>query len=362
MKTALHRVFRKNLPLLLAILFAFIGLKVLSVRNVLEAKIEYRYLDDWIQQCQAYDDTQLDAFYRDTLKKLSDDKSFKEAADTDWRAFSSSYSNVKYTRQLIGFAQDKEGMLPTNLPDNYFALLDYYSTMDLAMVINEQPLDLYFKLQDSDAIAILVLLLCVVIWGVHYESEIYKYALTAKNGGGYSRTVRCVLLLLSLGMLFANELADLVCSGVLQTPGLLSAPAQSYKEFCRIQMRGSIGTLFGLMWCGKILGTVLLVLLAEWIARKKKSLKDTAVYAMCGLFVLLFLGKGLTGTPFCSVLQVGLVDWKTILAETVLLLPAKLPSVVLGLLLSSLTMICFIVAHCFPNVIAAKMQKNKPLF
>lgn len=174
MKIALLRIFWKNLPILLVILLAFVGLKAFSAHGVLQSKTEYRYLDSWIRQCQTYDDAQLDAFHKDTRQKISDDKNLKKAAEKDWSAFSSSYGNAKHIRQLIGFAQNKEGMLPTSLPNNYFELLDYYSAMDPVKVINEQPLNLYFKLQSSDVTAILTLLLCAVVWGAHYETEVWS--------------------------------------------------------------------------------------------------------------------------------------------------------------------------------------------
>ena len=333
MKAVLYRVFRKNLLLLLAVAGVFVGAKGLTAYSIAEQKPVMLLLDAWVEQCLSYDDAELEAFIEEAGGQ---DETEKAACS----AFFASYSNRKEVQKLISFAQKHEGVLPYSLPDNYMQLLDFYSSMNTPQVINELPLEMYFDLQAYSIVPILVIILNIVFWGNYYEAEIYKHAITAKCGRSYHRTIRWTLLFLSIGLFFADELFDLVCSQLLITNNLFSASVQSYKEFCGVQMNCSIGMIFVAMWCGKVLNVICLVLFSECFARNKKNLKDAAVYAMLLVIALLFLKNALLNTPCYSVIQIGYVDWKQTLRDTVLLLPGGIPSMVLGITLSAIAAAC----------------------
>lgn len=335
MKAALHRIFRKNLLLLLVIISVFIGVKCLTAHSIVKQQDAISLLNSWVEQCLTYNDAELESFIQNSASQLAENKDGAQSVKAARSAFFTSYSNRKELQKLISFAQNREGILPYSLPDNYLQLLDFYSGMNTPQIINEIPLDVYFTLQKSNVIPLLVLLLSVILWGTHYEAEIYKYAVTAKHGKTYCQTTRWTLLLLSLLLLSANELFDLAYSQLLTSKNLLSASVQSYTDFSDVQMNCSIKTAFVIMWCSKVLNVICLVMLSEYIAQKKKNLKDAAVYTALSVIAVLFLKNALLNTPYYAIIQLGYVDWKQLIQETVVLLPTRIPSLLLGITVSS---------------------------
>ena len=331
MKAALSRVFNKNLLIILALLAAFAAFKYVTARSIDLHQDELGYLDNWLEECEGLNDDQIEKFIDSLSIKMGDDENLKNKTENDRNALFSTFMNRKKWEKLISFAQNKEGVLPVSLPPNYLELLDFYVELEIPELINEQPLNNYYELQQFNFVPILVLLLTAVFWGMHYESEIYKYTGTTVHGKAYSRTLRRALIIFSLGLLITNEVFDLAYSGLLQYPKLWSCPMQSYSEFFNNQIDATIGTLVLLPLISKALNVLILCQTVEFLARWKRNLKDTIIGAFLLLLALMFLGKALDGGPFYSALQIGSIDWKMVPQKIQMIMPLRLSSLYVGL-------------------------------
>lgn len=325
---AAYRIFCKNFFVLLAIIFVFLAGKLLSVKSAVAYDLDQKTLNNWAEQCVSYDDDAIRSFINQSAETLANADRAVKAAQS---AFSSSFSNRLEIQKLISFARNGEGQLPYTLPNNYMELLPFYQKLNTPIVINEIPYDIYFQLQSTNIVPVLVLVIGSVFWGIHYEAEIYKFTSAVKYGRKYIRSFRLILWLCSMALLFSNEVIDLTVSGLLETGYLWEASLQSYSHFRYSQINCIFSAIYALMCCSKISSITLLCFFAEHLAKKSKTLKDTILFAFATLIVLLFLEKGLQYTPYHGIMQLGCVNWMRILENTVILLPTQLSSVVFGL-------------------------------
>ena len=188
-----------------------------------------------------------------------------------------------------------------------------------------------------------------VFWGVHYEAEIYKYTNTVKYGKRYIITCRMILWLISMTLLIANESIDLMVSDLAETEYLWTVTLQSHSYFRYSQINCTFGSMYALMCCSKVCSITLMCFVAEYLAKKLKTLKDTVLFGLSALIVLLFVEKGLQSTMYHGVVQLGCVDWLKIIGNTVILLPTKIPSVVLGVIVTVGAVCCWGLLSFYKN-------------
>lgn len=331
MKAALYRIFRKNLFLLLAVATIFLGLKYLTVKDAEIWLRDYPYLDGWVMACADLNSEEVDAYVESLTQQISSDTGLLKRTEYDAQEFLNSYHNRKEVQLQISFARTGQGQLPSGIPENFPDVLHFYRELEAPHIINKQPLDLYFAYQAHNIVPILSLILSAIIWGMHFESEIYKYTETTKSGKHYSNTVNMTLMTLGILLVTVNEWFDLWRSGLLARPYLWSSPIQSYTYFSNVQMKCSIGTVLIMNLCSKLLGVLILNHAAWLIAKLYRSLKNTLVCSFLLLIVLLFLGKAIENTDFHPLLQIGIVDWQELIAKNRLLLPLNITALPLGL-------------------------------
>lgn len=329
---AVHRILCKNIFVILAVVFAFLAGKLLSVNAAVIPDVDQEILNNWAEQCITFDDNAIRSFINQSAADIANADRSEKAAQA---AFSSSFSNRLEIQKLISFAREGEGPLPYTLPENYMDLLTFYKNLNTPRVINEIPYDLYFQLQSTNIVPVLVLVIGSVFWGVHYEAEIYKYTNTVKYGRKYIIAFRLILWTFSMALLIANEAIDLMVSDLAETGYLWTAPLQSYSHFQHSQINCAFGTIYALMCCSKVSSITLMCFIAEYLAKKMKTLKDTILFGFSALILLMFLEKGLQRTPYHGIQQLGCVDWLNIIGNTVILLPMRVPSVVLGVIVTA---------------------------
>lgn len=331
MKAALYRIFKKNLLIVLALLLLLAGYKYLTARDALQRYGRLEYLDGWLTDCAELADSQLEDYIRNL--KIPDPKTEPELYDRvmqNYNRLNDTAQNRKAWQKLIAFAAAKEGVLPVETkPEHYMDMLDYYGQLEAPPLINEQPLDLYYALQANDIVPVLVVLLIAIFWGMHYEAEISKYTKTTRHGQRYDRTLHRTLILLSLGLLAVNEVFDLAFSGLLSRLELWNQTIQSYTGFRRTECCGTIGWVLLLPMVSKVMNVLILCLAAEWLARWKRTLKETIIAVFLLLLALLFLGKALP-IPYSTMLHIGVVRWNSIPYGTRFLLPTTLSSLPVG--------------------------------
>lgn len=326
MKIAPDRVFRKKILLWSLIVTLFLAVKVGSAFLVDKQYPPCQYLDAWIADCQGLDDTALKGYVADLTGTISTDKQREET-----HALIESYENRLFVQNLVRFAQKGEGVLTANIPHNFEKLLDFYKTLDTPNLINEQPLDRFFGMQRINIIPLVVLLLTAFFWGEFYESGIYKLTACTKEGNRYAIATHILLIGISLLLMLINELTDLWYSGMLRYPYIWDCPVQSYHNFRYVQMKTTLGTALRLSFLSKFFGTLVLCHCGMQIARWKQTVKDSVVYAVVLIVVFFFVGKALENTDMRSLVQLGIVDWQSILRSTTILLPLRVNSLVLGL-------------------------------
>lgn len=324
--------------MLLALLMLFVAMKWYAVASI--SAPDLGDIDHWVADCAGLDGKAVEAYILSVYGSADKESEGFAALSNGISAFNSGLLNRTDVERLIAFAKNKEGILPADVPGNYTEVLNFYAELDAPSIINGQPLDIYFALQKGNFVPILVLLLCLMMWGPHFEAAIYRLAGVAFQGRRYHRSLQHIIMGLSLGMLFANELFDLIFSGMLHKGILWSATIQSYPAFRECQMNCTIGQGFVFMWCSKIAGILILCYLAEYIAQWKKNIKDAAVYTLFVVIALQFFGKVLSGSMWQPVLQVGIVDWKQIFVRCTILIPGFIPSTVLGGTINVCILLC----------------------
>lgn len=339
MTAALKRIFKKNLLFLLAVLVLFAGAKLMTARVARDSVMELSRIDNWAIELLGKDNGAIEEFADNISQEIGEDTETRREIANDFQKLNTSYVSRKKVQMLISFAHTLEGALPTSLPANYLELMDFYKKLETPAVINEQPLDIYFKLQQASIVPLIVLLLGAVFWGVHYESEIYKLTGTVKQGKAYNRTMKTTLTVLSMAVLAGNELFDLFCSGLLERPYLWKVSLQSYSAFSYTQMEMSLGMALVLCMVSKLLGVLILTQAAQRIAQWRRNLKDTVIFVIFMLLILLLAGAALQNTAFYPLLQVGSVDWKEIIKATVIFRPLNTAAFPIGIGIAAVTAI-----------------------
>ena len=336
MSIALHRIFRKKLLLWICLLFLFGALKIFSAFLANEYYPQYNHIDIWLKDCRTVSEEELDGYVSQLAQQVNSDEQHLKVVGRDFYAFLESYENRVFVQNLINFAKNGEGALGTGIPDNFGNLQDFYRELDAPAVINEQPLDQYFFLQSISIVPIIVLLLCAIIWGEHFEQGIYRVTESTPNGETYYKTYNVVLLSLGLCFLIFNELFDLWQSGLLENEYIWKSPVQSYGCFRYVQLHCSIGVIWAISFTSKLIGVFTLCLVGLLIAKWKKSVKDSVVWIMLLLIAFLFLGKALENTGIYSVMQLGIINWQDLIRNATILLPLPLNTLVLGLIITFL--------------------------
>lgn len=331
MKIALRCIFEKKALLWFIIIALFLTVKVGTVLFVNEFHWNFQYLDTWIAGCSALDEDALGSYIAELVSDIREDKQKQRAAERDLSALLASYENRVDMQRLIDFAQNGEGVLNTHIPQNFEELLGFYKTLDTPSLLNEQPLDRFFEMQRFNVVPLIVLLLSAFFWGEFYESGIYRLTASMTEGSRYTNASHILLVCTSILLLLINELIDLWQSGLLRYPYLWGCPVQSYHPFRYMQMNTALGMTLFLSFLSKLFGTLVLCHYGKMIARWKKTVKDSVVYAVVLVVLLFFIGKALENTELRSIVQLGIVDWQSILRSTTILLPLQANSLVIGL-------------------------------
>ena len=83
-------------------------------------------LNEWVKQCSNMEDDEIEIFISSLSTELSENFDVEEDVINNFTQFVSSFENVKSINRLIDFAENKEGVLPTALPNNYMKSLHFY--------------------------------------------------------------------------------------------------------------------------------------------------------------------------------------------------------------------------------------------
>ena len=303
-------------------------------------------LNEWVKQCSNMKDDEIEIFISSLSTELSENIDVEGDVLNNFAQFVSSFENVKSINRLIDFAENKEGVLPTALPNNYMKLLHFYKDLEKPQIINKTILDNYFELQTYNTVVLIVIMLTAIFWGQHYEIETYKYVITTPNGKKYNQTIRTVLYVISYLFLFINELIDLSYSGIMKNPQILLASMQSYSAFNYAQNSINIQMCFVIMFISKIITVFCVCTCVELIARNKKNTRDTIINCFCILFIIFFVKQGMTNTGYFSLVQIGIVDWKETIAKSVQIMERNVSTLVLGVVLSFVIGGMLGVLHC----------------
>jgi len=344
MRIALYRVFKKNALLLLTVMLLFCGWKWLGVHQ--SAQPGLKYLVSWSRQLQGADTQTLEKYFQDVAQQIGEDPVLQQMAKQDLQKLNQSIRNVKTVDQLISFGKELAGPLPAGLPRNYLELLPFYSQLDRPNVMDEGPLDCYFSLQKQSIVPILTLLLSAVFWGVHYEEQLHKYTRTVYKGRSYECRTEAILSVLCLILLGINELFDLLFSGLLRQPWILQSSVQSYSPFRYAQLDRSFGMLLLEIGLSKILGVLILSKGVRLLAQKCESLKKTLVGIFLLLLMLTVISTSLDGHIANALVQLGCVDWYSLVRDASIILPLGITAFPLGIgLLAFLYAVLVIAQH-----------------
>lgn len=315
MNVIMRHIFKKNAILVFTFLFIFLGVKIFSVVAIEKEKQDDASLKSWLVQMRGMDQEERKTYINQLMLDVYGNE-IKD--DEEARQLSLLYAQNKNLDEicyLIDFAKTGEGVIANTLPSNYLQLLDFYSEMRYPDIIYTTALDRYFSLQEYNMVPFLAFLLVLLFFSEHYETQVYTYVRTTKNGELYNKRMRQILLSLCFGLFIGNECFDLVYSGVLTDSQLLRASIQSYYPFVRVQMDVGIGQMLLLTVFSKVLGLWILCQIADGVALKMKNMKDAVIGGMFFFLSCYLLTSAFEGSCILSCIQVGVVNWKNVIAE-----------------------------------------------
>lgn len=336
MKVALHQVFLKKITLWMCLLLLFGALKIFSGFLAEKYYPNYMYIDAWVERITYFNSEDLESYIDELAHKVNSDEQYRKHVGKDFTALLKSYKNRAFVCNLINFAENGQGVLSSKIPDDFEKMQDFYRQLSVPSIINEQPLNRYFLMQSINFVPIFVLLLCAVIWGEHYENGIDKISSSTLKGSYYHRTIDVILISLSLFFLTVNEFFDLWYSGLLEHKYIWKCSVQSYDYFRYTQLQCNIGSVLLISFISKLIGMFCLNFLGMFIARWKRSVKESAIWTILILIALFFFGKSLENTKFYAIIQIGIVDWKMIISKIRIFSPLQQNTLLLGILFTIL--------------------------
>lgn len=344
MKSALYYIFKKNAIILLILTVCFVGIKF-GIVNSIGGGENQQQLDNWVLQCENKDQNQIEEFANKLSAELMTDSKADKSKLIQFSEFYKSFANAKEVNNLIDFAKNSEGTLPVKLPYDYMNRLDFYKQLNSPQVINEGYLDTYFELQQYSVVIFVAIFIVSFLLGKHYESEIYKYTLTTKNGKRYNTTLSGSVITICCLLLVVNEIFDLLYSGILNNRLLLNASVQSYSAFSYSQINAKIADVLWPVFFSKLFNLLIFCCITQFVAQKKKNVKDTIVLSFGILLMCFLINRALNGAAY-SLFQIGIVDWKIAVKNSVLMLSNGISSLSLGSLVT-FVLLFITVFFCF---------------
>ncbi len=331
MNVVMRHIFKKNGLILLAMLLVFFGVKIFSTGNVQDNLQDDRYMKEWIVQMYDMDREERETYINNLMTQVYGSEADDGTASIQLSKLYGMNKNLAETCYLIDFAKNGEGIVPNSLPSNYLELLDFYADMEYPRLIYDVSLDTYFSLQEYSIVPFITLLVFVIFFSNQYETQVYTYALTTKNGKLYNKRLKNVLMILCFAFFVINEVFDVVYSGVLFDGQLLNAPVQSYDSFSKIQMASTIGMVLFLSLFSKILGMFILFQVAELLAIKTKNIKDATVGGMFFFLCAFLLSTSFENSRFLPCVQIGAVNWKNVISKIEYCIPLHISYFAIGL-------------------------------
>ena len=254
MSAVLEYIFKKHWYIVAGMLLVFGLLKYIFILETQDMYSHIQFQPQWKQEMYDLNQSDRKVYLENLMKALhqiANDETTQqfqvnvdgihsgniESAISEYWQLNAAYNEQQELYHLIQFAQNKVGVLPIVLPNNYLDLLEFYADMEEPRLINEKPLNLYFYLQEINLIPLLAFFVMAVYFSIHYETQVYKYTLTTPKGKSYNKCLKRTLATFFLGLLIINEVFDLLYSGVLFDIQLLNASVQSY---CRSPSRRSL--------------------------------------------------------------------------------------------------------------------------
>lgn len=328
MWAAWYHIVKKNGWLLILFLLLFCGAKYRSVQGVQNMHDrQLPSLQKWLEECTDMEAEERAIFIEELATTVYTGEI--EDGGRSYTELYKTYRNAQTVENFIRFAREGKGESLASMPVNYLDILDFYKELTPPTMIDEGPLRVYWSLQNNSIVFILVIFLCAVFFGQYYETGLYQYAAVTAEGRSYRKTFQSVLLGICLLFLIGNELFDGLYSGILTDSRIWQASLQSYSAFYGAEINVSIGTCFLLLCISKVAGTVMLYQLACLIAGWKKNVKDTLIACVFVVLLLFFAGQS-----FGTYVQVGCVNWETVIKGTLRQPGALLSSLSIGILLT----------------------------
>lgn len=332
MDITFFHIFKKNGLLLALIFFCFLIVKTFTLSTLLTAKNNEK-IDEWVTVCSSYDSEKLSNFISLLGSEVLTDERSDKTILYQYSQLNASFKNYKKVSNLIVFANQLEGELPTVLPYDYMNRLDFYKKIDYPSVINEDKLDNYFELQRYDIISFVVVILVAIFGGMHYETDMYKFTQITIKGRAYFRNTKVVIFVICMSLLLINELIDLLFSDLLWDGITLSATIQSYSVFSNSQLSLSIGECILYTLLIKMVGLYLLTQITYSITCNFKNTKDSIITSFSLFLVCYLLGESISETRYYPFLLFGIVDWQKAIKNTVVIRPLGMSTLTIGFLI-----------------------------
>lgn len=319
---ASYHIFRKHGWLLVLCIAILIAGKFFVYHRIPQSTQEVQTVQkQWYQELKDYpliSETELDAadylyvLYEQYIGSLPPQNERTPAQHAAYQLYFSAWKDVNTAvtstldvNHLILFTRNGTGFLPPNFLRTPIEQFPYISTYDEPKITSPLELDLFFRLQGTHLVYLILAFLSVVVWGKYYEAEISITAQIAFNGRKYQWSLRLWLCVFCLFFTLLNDGMDVLISGVYQNPDVWSASLQSFSSFSSTYANLSIGDAVIILMVARFICNVALCFAAEYLATILRSVRNTGITLASALMLLFFFARTLQYTDWASALFLG---------------------------------------------------------
>ena len=190
-------------------------------------------------------------------------------------------NNANNVKGYIDFALTGEGLRLPTLPNDFYANINGFKSLDTPNVIHQAQYQCFLQLQHFFYIPIVMLVLIAILISANSEYGIYKIVNISFKRKKYYVMENTVLLLFSIVLVITNFLLDFLCSGLDKISFTFDSSVQSINMLSETTVNCSIGQFLWLVLAVDLVISINSVLIFTIIAHYSREIKKYFLLSFC---------------------------------------------------------------------------------